>query len=149
MAKPVLHEPPSDDETDEEQEEALQELGEFMGAECLGRFLERLQQQDVGKGQLDGPEVAIIQKGLHEAFDQMPRERLAQLLFFFMPRDGKPPSFEEFNEFQALCEELQQFIPQEARECMERTNGNFLQHVLQTMPGKETKPPAEADAIQS
>ena len=26
----------------------------------------------------------------------MPREKLAQLLLFFMPRQGKPLSFEEF-----------------------------------------------------
>jgi hypothetical protein len=48
----------------------------------------------------------------------MPRERLAQLLMFFMPRPGKPPTFEEFSEFQQLCEELQQLMPQEARECI-------------------------------
>mmetsp|Transcript_68393 Transcript_68393/g.107474 ORF Transcript_68393/g.107474 Transcript_68393/m.107474 type:complete len:206 (+) Transcript_68393:35-652(+) len=130
-----------EDGTDEEQEEAIQELGEFMGAEVLGRFLGRLQEQDPSNGQLDGPEVKLIQDGLHQAFDQMPRERLAQLLMFFMPRPGKPPSFEEFSEFQQLCEELQQLMPQEARECMERTNGNFLQHVLHTMPGSQIKAP--------
>lgn len=91
--------------------------------------------------------MAIIQKGLHEAFDQMPRERLAQLLLFFMPRQGKPLSFEEFSEFQGLCEELQQLMPQEARECMERTNGHFLQDVLQTMPGSQGQGPPLADPL--
>lgn len=31
-----------EDDTDDEQEEAVQELGEFMGAEVLGRFLGRV-----------------------------------------------------------------------------------------------------------
>jgi|Cyp2metagenome_2_1107375.scaffolds.fasta_scaffold1836112_1 hypothetical protein len=38
--------------------------------EVLGRFLGRLQEQDPSNGQLDGPEVKLIQDGLHQAFDQ-------------------------------------------------------------------------------
>eukprot|EP00435_Cladocopium_sp_Y103_P025917 s649_g6.t1 len=64
-----------EDDTDEEQEEAIQELGEFMGAEVLGRFLGRLQEQDPSNGQLDGPEVKLIQDGLHQAFDQILSQR--------------------------------------------------------------------------
>ena len=76
--------PAADSESDEE-DEAIQELGEFMGAECVGRFMRRLEHQDVAEDRLDGPEVKMIQEALHRAFDAMPRERLAELLLFFMP----------------------------------------------------------------
>ena len=42
----------------------------FSNPEVLGRFLGRLQEQDPSKGHLDGPEVKLIQDGLHQAFDQ-------------------------------------------------------------------------------
>lgn len=132
------------DSESESEEEAIQELGEFMGAECFGRFMQRLQQQDVAEERVDGPEVKKIQEALHGAFDRMPRERLAELLLFFMPREKTPPTLEELDRFQRLCEEVQSLMPQEARECMEKTNSNFLEHVLRTMPGADIRPPSQA-----
>mmetsp|Transcript_41523 Transcript_41523/g.92962 ORF Transcript_41523/g.92962 Transcript_41523/m.92962 type:complete len:205 (+) Transcript_41523:32-646(+) len=134
----------SEEESDEELDEAVQEYGEHMGAEVIGQFLRFLETQDPQKQ--GNPDAALIQKGLFEAFDKMPPEKLTKLMVFFGPRRKEAPSTEEVGEFLRLCQEIQALMPAEAAERMQQSSGNFLEGVMTKMPGSDITPQTLAQA---
>ncbi|CAE7575784.1 unnamed protein product [Symbiodinium natans] len=134
---PNAHPDSSDEESDEELDEAVREYGEHMGAEVVGQFLRFLEMQKPGE---DNPDAALIQKGLFQAFDRMPPEKLAKLMVMFGPRAKSTPSSEEVEEFHALCQEIQALMPADAAERMQQSSSNFLEGVMSAMPGADITP---------
>eukprot|EP00933_Yihiella_yeosuensis_P028177 TRINITY_DN21986_c0_g1_i1.p1 TRINITY_DN21986_c0_g1~~TRINITY_DN21986_c0_g1_i1.p1 ORF type:complete len:198 (-),score=51.97 TRINITY_DN21986_c0_g1_i1:143-736(-) len=129
----------SDDETDEEAEQADRERGEDFAAEYLGVFLHHLESQGLsatnGTGRAGrNSDVEAIEKGLHEVFRQLPRERLEQI---FKMYDRKPGEVipGQAGQMVELIKEVESLLPKEAAEAMARVNNTFL-------PGGNPQSPA-------
>ncbi|CAE8690305.1 unnamed protein product [Polarella glacialis] len=75
---------------------------------------------------LHGEDAVLIQKGLHEAFSQMPPELVEHLFGSLAAMKEKPPSTEEVGVLGAAFAEVTSLMPPEAQAAMVRTNRSFL-----------------------